>query len=204
MEKKQSKPTKQGKQTKATTTKKKGKTNKKKSEKPFSLKREILSWIFTIVLAVGIGMFISKGIIVNMYIPSESMERTIMTGDKLIALRTSYWFNDPERGDIVVFHYPDNEEELYIKRIIGKEGDKIEGKKGVVYRNGEPLDEPYINEPAEDNFGPFEVPKDSYFMLGDNRNYSLDSRYWENTYVKKDKIIGKAFFRYYPKFKKVH
>ena len=130
------------------------------------------------------------------------MENTIMTHDRLIALRTAYWFSEPKRGDIVVFHYPDNEEELYIKRVIGTPGDTVEGKDGIVYVNGEALEEPYIKEPAEEDFGPYQVPKESYFMLGDNRNHSRDSRDWENTYVKKNKILGKAFLRYYPNFKK--
>ena len=130
------------------------------------------------------------------------MENTIMTHDRLIALRTAYWFSEPKRGDIVVFHYPDNEEELYIKRVIGTPGDIVEGKDGIVYVNGEALEEPYIKEPAEEDFGPYKVPKESYFMLGDNRNHSGDSRDWENTYVKKNKILGKAFLRYYPSFKK--
>ena len=173
-----------------------------KQKKQSSLKKEIISWAVTIVIALGIGLFISKGLIVNAEIPSESMEDTIMTDDRLIALRTAYWFSDPQRGDIVVFHYPDNEEELFIKRVIGTPGDVVEGKDGIVYVNGEALDEPYIKEPAEEDFGPYEVPEDSYFMLGDNRNYSLDSRAWEHTYVKRDKILGKAFLRYYPNFKK--
>lgn len=180
--------------------KKSDEQNKKEEKsKKTSVTREIISWILTIVIALGIGMFISKGLIVNAEIPSESMENTIMTGDKLIALRTAYWFHDPQRGDIIVFRYPDDEKELYIKRIIGMPGDTVEGKKGVVYINGEPLEEPYIKEPAEEDFGPFEVPEESYFMMGDNRNGSLDSRFWDNTYVKKGKILGKAFFRYYPK-----
>ncbi len=178
------------------------KGTREKEEKNNSIKKEIISWIVTIIFALGLGLFISKGLIVNAEIPSGSMENTIMTQDRLIALRTAYWFSEPQRGDIVVFHYPDNEEELYIKRVIGTPGDTVEGKDGVVYVNGEALKEPYIKEPAEEDFGPYKVPEDSYFMLGDNRNHSGDSRDWENTYVKKDKILGKAFLRYYPSFKK--
>ena len=178
------------------------KGTREKEEKNNSIKKEIISWIVTIIFALGLGLFISKGLIVNAEIPSESMENTIMTQDRLIALRTAYWFSEPQRGDIVVFHYPDNEEELYIKRVIGTPGDTVEGKDGVVYVNGEALKESYIKEPAEEDFGPYKVPEDSYFMLGDNRNHSGDSRDWENTYVKKDKILGKAFLRYYPSFKK--
>ena len=170
-------------------------------EKNTSWKKELLSWVIMIAIALGVGLFISKGLIVNAEIPSESMENTIMTGDRLIALRTAYWFQDPKRGDIVVFHYPDNEKELYIKRVIGTPGDTVEGKDGKVYVNGEELDEPYVTEEINEDFGPYTVPEDSYFMMGDNRNSSWDSRFWENTYVKKEKILGKAFVRYYPSFK---
>ncbi|MBO8464005.1 MAG: signal peptidase I [Firmicutes bacterium] len=170
-------------------------------EKSISWKKELLSWVTMIAIALGVGLFISKGLIVNAEIPSESMENTIMTGDRLIALRTAYWFSDPERGDIVVFHYPDDETDLYIKRVIGTPGDTVEGKDGKVYVNGEELEEPYIKEEIEEDFGPYTVPEDSYFMMGDNRNESWDSRFWENTYVKKEKILGKAFVRYYPGIK---
>lgn len=170
-------------------------------EKSISWKKELLSWVTMIAIALGVGLFISKGLIVNAEIPSESMENTIMTGDRLIALRTAYWFSDPERGDIVVFHYPDDETDLYIKRVIGTPGDAVEGKDGKVYVNGEELEEPYIKEEIEEDFGPYTVPEDSYFMMGDNRNESWDSRFWENTYVKKEKILGKAFVRYYPGIK---
>ena len=176
----------------------------RKEEKPTSWKKELLSWIIMIAVALGIGLFISKGLIVNAEIPSESMENTIMTGDRLIALRTAYWFSDPQRGDIVVFHYPDDEEDLYIKRVIGTPGDTVEGKDGKVFVNGKELEEPYVAEEIDEDFGPYTVPEDSYFMMGDNRNDSWDSRYWENTYVKRDKILGKAFLRYYPSFKLFH
>ena len=172
------------------------------NEKHISVKREILSWILILALAFGFSMFVNKVLIVNAKIPSESMETTIMTGDRLVALRTAYWFSEPKRGDIVVFPYPDDEKELYIKRIIGEPGDTVEGKDGIVYVNNEALDEPYVKEPIDEDFGPFTVPEDSYFMMGDNRNNSWDSRYWQNTFVKKEKILGKAFVRYWPNFKK--
>ena len=105
-----------------------------------------------------------------------------MTGDKLIALRTFYWFEDPKRGDIVVFEYPDDPSELFIKRIIGEPGDKVEIIDGKVYINDsrEPLKEDYLKEPMEGSFGPYTVPEDCYFMMGDNRNDSLDSRFWND------------------------
>jgi signal peptidase I len=129
------------------------------------------------------------------------MENTIMTGDHVIGSRLSYRFSDPERGDIVIFRFPDNEKIYYVKRIIGMPGDTVDIIDGKVYLNGseEPLDEPYIREPMVPEAPMhFEVPEGCYFMLGDNRNYSMDARRWENTYVKREKIIAKVLFRYYP------
>jgi signal peptidase I len=133
---------------------------------------------------------------------SESMENTIMVGDDVITNRLSYVFGEPKRGDIVAFKFPDNEEEDYIKRIIGLPGETIEGKEedGLVYIDGVPLEEAYVMDKINEDFGPFVVPEDSYFMMGDNRLISEDSRDWDNKFVKKDKIYGKAMFKY-PNFK---
>lgn len=161
--------------------------------------KEIISWIMVFVIAFGLAMFINKVIIYKVKIPSGSMENTIRVGDKVITFRLAYLFSDPKRGDIIVFPFPDNEKEDYIKRIIGLPGETVEGKDGVVFVDGVPLDEPYVKEKIEHDFGPFTVPKESYFMMGDNRNSSKDSRYWDNKFVHKDKIHGKALLKY-PKF----
>jgi signal peptidase I len=127
------------------------------------------------------------------------MENTILIGDRVVTSRVSYLSGEPRRGDIVVFPFPDDEEVDYIKRIIGLPGETIEGKDGLVYINGEPLVEPYVVEALDSDFGPYEVPEESYFMMGDNRNNSQDSRYWENKFLARDKIEGKAILKY-PKF----
>lgn len=160
----------------------------------------IIGWVKVVAIAVVIALLINKFVIANALIPSGSMESTIMTGDRVIGFRTSYLFSSPERGDIVIFKNPDDESKLYIKRIIGVPGDKVEIIDGLVYINDseEPLNESYLSVTPKGSFGPYEVPEDSYFMLGDNRNVSKDSRYWENTFVKEEKIIAKAYFRYYP------
>ena len=162
-------------------------------------KEELVSWIKTIVLAVAIALFINFVIIVNATVPTGSMENTIMAGDRVIASRLSYTFSDPARGDVVLFKYPDDEAVVYVKRQIGLSGDVVEVKNGEVYVNGEALEEDYIKETTEGFYGPYEVPEDCYFMMGDNRNNSLDSRYWDNKFVEEDKILGKVLLKYYKK-----
>jgi signal peptidase I len=170
----------------------KGKTNWKK---------EVKSWVITIGAAVLAVVFLQTCVIVNANVPTGSMEDTIMAGDRIIAGRFSYWFSDPERGDIAVFRYPDDESKLYVKRVIGLPGETVEIKGGEVYIDGEVLEEPYLDVETIGDFGPYEVPEESYFMMGDNRNDSQDSRYWNNTFVKRNKILGKVYFTYLPKIK---
>ncbi len=165
-------------------------------------KSELWEWVKIIVAAVIIAFVLNTFIIANSRVPTGSMEDTIMAGDRVIGLRLSYLFSDPKRGDIVIFRYPDDESIYYVKRIIGIPGDVVDIYNGHVYLNGseKPLDEPYLREPMiPEPPMHFEVPEDSYLMLGDNRNYSLDARRWQNTYVKRNKIIAKVLFRYYPK-----
>ena len=174
---------------------------KKKPKKPHSVFREILSWVAIFAISAAISLFITFVVIINATVPTGSMENTIEIGDRLIGLRLAYLFSDPQRGDIVIFYFPDNEEETYIKRIIGIPGDHIVIDNGLVYVNDIKINEPYLAEPM--NIAPrleYYVPADSYFMMGDNRNHSLDSRSWTNTFVKREKIIGKAWFKYYNGF----
>lgn len=170
---------------------------KKKSKKKTFLK-ELRSNVITVVVALLIGFFLSKYIIANAQVPSGSMETTVMAGDRIIVNRLAYAFGEPQRGDIVTFIYPDDGETLYLKRIMGLPGETIEGIDGVIYINGSPLSQDYTSEVFEEDFGPFQVPEGCYFMMGDNRNDSWDSRFWENQFVEKDAIIGKAAFSYYP------
>lgn len=173
-----------------------------KQEEKGSWKKEVWEWVKIILSAAAIAFVLNTFIIANSEVPSGSMENTIMTGDRVIGSRLSYKFADPERGDIAIFRFPDNEKIYYVKRIIGLPGETVDIVEGKVYIDGSdtPLDEPYIREemiPEQPMH--FEVPEDSYFMMGDNRNYSLDARRWENTYVKREKIIAKVLFRYFPK-----
>ena len=173
----------------------------KESEKRSSVK-EILSWILYFVAAILAALFIKNCLIINMHVPTGSMENTIMPGDRLIGNRLAYIKDGPERGDVVVFKYPDDEKETYVKRVIGLPGETVEIRDAKIYINGseEPLEEDYLKEDWIVATGPytFEVPEGHYLVMGDNRNDSWDARYWTNTYVARDKILGKAVFTYWP------
>lgn len=171
-------------------------------EKKPDWKKEVWEWVKIIVSAALIAFVLNTFIIANSEVPSGSMENTIMTGDRVIGSRLTYRFDDPERGDIAIFRFPDNEKIFYVKRIIGLPGETVDIVDGKVYIDGAetPLEEPYLREPMiPEQPMHFEVPEDCYFMMGDNRNYSSDARRWKNTYVKRDKIIAKVLFRYFPK-----
>ena len=130
--------------------------------------------IFLVVFALN------KLVYINAVIPSESI--------------------DPQRFDIVIFKYPDDPSKIFIKRVIGLPGETVEVKDGKVYIDGaeKPLDDSFCNEVPIGDFGTYEVPQNCYFMMGDNRNNSLDSRYWKKHFVEKDAILAKAVFRYWP------
>lgn len=124
-----------------------------------------------------------------------------MAGSRVIINRLAYVFEEPKRGDIVSFYYPDDEVTLYLKRIMRLPGETIEGIDGYVYINGIKLAEDYTEEKLEENFGPFTVPAGCYFMMGDNRNNSWDSRYWIHPFVEKEEIMGNVKLEYYPEIK---
>ncbi|MBD5541408.1 MAG: signal peptidase I [Lachnospiraceae bacterium] len=162
--------------------------------------RELLEYVVIFIIVIILVWLMDTFLIVNARIPSESMENTIMTGDRIIGSRLAYKTGIPHRYDIIIFRYPDDESVLYIKRIIGLPGDTVYIINGKVYINGseEPLDDSFTPEVPVGNFGPYQVPGNCYFVLGDNRNYSFDSRYWKNTFVREDQILGKAKFCYFP------
>jgi signal peptidase I len=177
---------------------------RKKKSGEVTIWSELFSIIKIFVSAVILAFLFTQFVIVNAEVPTGSMKNTIMENDRLFGFRLSYIFSEPERGDVVIFKYPDDETQNYVKRIIGIPGDVIQIKEGHVYVNGEQLDEDYISEPMKvtDAEETYVVPEGHYFMMGDNRNYSLDSRYWKNTFVAKDKILAKVIFRYYDGYNK--
>ena len=165
-----------------------------------SIMEELWEYIKMIIFVVVVVFIVNNVLLINAKIPSESMEDTIMTGDRIFGNRLAYINKDPQRFDIVIFKYPDDETQLFIKRVIGLHGETVEIRDGKVYIDGAetPLDDSFTPEPPQGNWGPEVVPEGSYFMLGDNRNRSKDSRFWTNTFVKKEKIQGKAVLRYFP------
>lgn len=176
------------------------KTKRPDTDKKNSWQSELIQWAVVIIGAVILAVLINSFVIVNAQIPSGSMENTIMTGDRVFGNRLAYAFSDPERFDIIIFKYPDDESQLFIKRIIGLPGETVEIRDGNIYINGSdtPLEDVETKEPMVGSFGPYTVPEGCYFVMGDNRNNSRDSRYWEHTFVSKDEILGKAVFRYWP------
>ena len=165
-----------------------------------SIMEELWEYIKMIIFVVVVVFIVNNVLLINAKIPSESMEDTIMTGDRIFGNRLAYINKDPQRFDIVIFKYPDDETQLFIKRVIGLPGETVEIRDGKGYIDGAetPLDDSFTPEPPQGNWGPEVVPEGSYFMLGDNRNRSKDSRFWTNTFVKKEKILGKAVLRYFP------
>lgn len=170
-------------------------------EQETSILFELWGYIKLLAIAIVAALLINNFVIVNAEVPTGSMNNTIMEGDRLIGFRFSYLFSLPKRGDIIIFKYPDDETQNYVKRVIGIPYDTVEIKNGVVYVNNSAIDEPYLKEPMRGNFGPYILSEDQYFVMGDNRNDSKDSRYWYNTYVSSDQIIAKAIFKYYKEFK---
>lgn len=152
----------------------------------------------SIVLALGIRHFVAEA----RYIPSGSMEPTLEINDRLVVEKVSYYFNLPERGDIVVFWPPESlfppgkRRDAFIKRVIGLPGDTVEVRNGQVIVDGEVLQEDYIKAPPNYQWGPETVPAESYLVLGDNRNSSYDSHAWG--YVPRENIIGRAVVRFWP------
>ena len=154
--------------------------------------REIL---ITIVLALII-FFVARATIQTFVVVMTSMEPSFYDGQRLVVNKAVYIFGEPERGDVVVFRAPNGRQEDFIKRVIALPGDTVEVKNRAVYVNGVKLDEPYIKSPPSYTLAELEVPKDNYFVLGDNRDHSNDSHHgWV---VPHENLIGKAWLLTWP------
>lgn len=174
-------------------------------------------WTEAILIAAVLALFVRTFVVQAYKIPSGSMEDTLLIGDHLLVNKFLYGtripFTDikvlpvrePERGDIIVFKFPENERLDYIKRVVGTPGDTVEVKNKQVFVNHTALVEPYTvykdsgvqagRAGPRDNFGPVTVPEGKLFMMGDNRDRSFDSRFWG--FVDESKVQGKAFVIYW-------
>jgi len=167
--------------------------------------REMLSWFLVVFTAVMLAFLLRNFVIVNASVPTGSMRDTIPERSRIVISRLAYLFSDPQRFDVVVFTSPRDDTTLYVKRIVGMPGDTLEILGGVVHINGEAIYEDYIRgEPSPfDNHGPFFVPEGSFFMLGDYRDISGDSRHWQEPFVHGDTILGRAVFSYFPSIRAI-
>ena len=163
-----------------------------KKQKRSHVAREIVE---TVALAILIFLVI-RFVIQSYHIDGQSMEPGLNTNNYVIVNKTAYMFQQPTRGDVIVFHAPPDTSKDYIKRVIGLPGDIIQTSKTDVWVNGKPLNEPYIAEKENPNGNIWKVPANEYFVMGDNRLVSDDSRDW--CYVPKSYIVGKAVVVYWP------
>ncbi len=185
-------------------------------------KSELREWVKSLTIGI-LAVLIFRGMVAQAYqIPSGSMERTLLVGDYIYINKMLYGseidlgmgghrfyrhrfpgFRKPERGDIIVFRYPVDPRKDFIKRCVAVEGQTVAIRDKALYVNGVKQDEPYVMHEDDrviprsprDNFGPLEIPKGMIFMMGDNRDNSLDSRFWGPLPV--DLVKGKAIFRYF-------
>ncbi len=156
-----------------------------------------------LVVALILALLVRAYIAEPRFIPSDSMVPTLQVGDRLVVEKISYHLHPPEFGDIVVFDPPlqlqrqgYKKDQAFIKRIIGQPGQTIEIKNGKVFVNDQALQEPYIAELPNYVMKPAQVPEETFFVMGDNRNNSNDSHVWG--FLPKDNIIGRAWLRFYP------
>jgi signal peptidase I len=164
---------------------------------PPVVRTSIVETLDACIFAAVLSLIIITFVVQAFYIPSGSMEPTLMVNDRILVAKFLYRFEPVARGDVIVFRYPLNPQRDFVKRVIGLPGNRVALKEGVVYVNGQRISEKgYTIKPDYGNYGPVTVPRGDYFVLGDNRNNSEDSRFFG--YVPRANIIGKAIFIYWP------
>ncbi len=170
---------------------------KRTDQIPQAVRSSIVETLDACIVAALLSLFIITFIVQAFYIPSGSMEPTLMVNDRILVAKFIYRFEPVRRGDVIVFRYPLNPQRDFVKRVVGLPGEMAALKEGVVYINGEPVSEKaYALKPDFGNYGQVTVPAQEYFVLGDNRNNSEDSRFFG--YVPRANIIGRALFIYWP------
>lgn len=190
--------------------------DREEAEMRKSTGRKIVEFFLPIIIALVVAMILKTCVFANAVIPTCSMRETIQENDRVIASRLVYDFNDPQRGDIIIFKFPDDYAKgittYYVKRIIGLPGETVTITGGSVYitdvnGNTQMLEEDYVVGKTYEGFlenGTYTVPENSYFVMGDNREDSEDARYWTTTHcVERSLIEGKVMFKYYPSFERL-
>ena len=175
-----------------------------KENKPTNWKKELISWILTFVVALAIALPVRAFVFEPIRVDGESMCDTLQDGEVMIVTKPEYLFNAPQFGDVIICKYPGRKEN-FVKRVMGVPGDVIAIEYNVVYRNGEALDEPYLTPTRNDNgfsMAPFELGEDEYFVMGDNRDNSHDSRNYyswsQPAAITRDMIVGHVRWVVYP------
>ena len=161
-----------------------------------SLREVLITILLALLIFVAVQFTVESRVVEGI-----SMEPNLHTSERVLVIKASYWFGEPQRGDVIIFDSPQDQSRTLIKRVIALPGEMVEIEDGTVYItdvNGDTisLDEPYINEDPHYTYGPQAVPEDEYFVLGDNRNHSTDSHIWGT--LPDENVIGRAWLIYWP------
>ncbi len=174
--------------------------NKKAGKKDFG--KEVAEWVISIIIAVALALVVHNFVFQIVRVDGPSMEPTLYTDERMFVTKFTYFFKEPQRGDIVVTHFP-NDKLNYVKRIIATGGERVKITNGMVFIDDKILEEPYINGVILSDFKEMQVPAGKFMVMGDNRNNSRDSRYLNVGPIDKEMIVGKVQYVVWP-FKKWH
>jgi len=165
-----------------------------------NMKKSTILQILTALILALIIFFGVQAIIESRVVEGSSMEANLYDGQRLIVVKAAYWFGEPQRGDVIIFRHPLDPGRTLVKRVVGLPGEHIEIKDGLVYIDGSPLYEPYVkgmvSTSCQGSYCDLEIPQEQYFVMGDNRTASSDSRFWGM--VPRGDIIGRAWLLYWP------
>lgn len=169
-------------------------------------KRELMEWIVSLIIVIAVALIVRNLVFGTIVVKGTSMEPNFIHGDIALINKLEYRFTDPKRGDVIVCGYDDVNKESIIKRVVALPGETIEFKENEskyydVYVDGQKLEENYIKEPTEfygEILDPYKVPDGCYFVMGDNRQNSTDSRWSSIGAIKKQSIVGKVWIKIWP------
>ena len=158
--------------------------------------KEIWEWVRSIIIAVILALLFRMFVVEHFLVDGQSMYPTLQDNERIIVNKLVYHLQEPEYGEIIVFEYQENRD--FIKRVVAQEGDTVEISDNRLYVNNAEVEEPYINKNSVEDYGPVTVPPGQYFVLGDNRANSRDSRYDDVGFVAGDEVKGRASVVFWP------